>query len=498
MATSTQPGAPGTPAAAVTEASLLDQAISATRQTEPEQAQLLLKTLTQEALKGTVTFSRNLTITFNKAVELLDKKLSDQVAAIMHHPDFLKLEGSWRGLDYLVANTITDSLLKIKLLNASKAEVGKDLAKATDFDQSDTFKRIYTSEFGTLGGEPFGALIGDYEFTSHPTDVEFLTSMSSIAAGAFCPFISSTNSKMFGLESFNDLSKPKDLQKNFESMEYQRWRSFRDRDEAAFVTLTMPRVLARVPYGSATKPIEEFAYEEAPKDAKGAEKPLQHEEYCWMNAAFVLGARLTDSFANTGWCTAIRGTENGGKVENLPSHMFMTDDGDMDQKCPTEVGIDERREYELSNCGFLPLIHSKNSDFAVFIGSQSSQKPKKFDSKAATENAQIASRLPYIMATARFAHYLKVMARDKIGSFMEVEDCAAWLDRWINQYVNSSPTATPESKLRFPLREARVEVKAIPGKAGAYNAVAYLRPWLQMEELTASLRLVANIPPKQT
>jgi type VI secretion system protein ImpC len=480
-----------------TETSLLDQAITATKQTEPEQAQQLLKTLTEEALSGTVTFSRNLTVTFNKAIALIDQKLSDQTAAILHHPDFLKLEGSWRGLHYLVKNTLTDSMLKIKMLNASKEVIAKDLAKATDFDQSDTFKRIYTSEFGMLGGEPFGALIGDYEFTNHSADVEFLTSMSSIAAGAFCPFISSTNSKMFGLEDFRDLSKPQDLKRNFEAQEYARWRSFRDRDEAAFVTLTMPRVLSRVPYGEATNKIEEFAFEEAPKGAKGAEKALQHEEYCWMNAAYVLGTRLTEAFAKNGWCTAIRGTENGGKVEGLPSHVFKSDDGDTDQKCPTEIGIDERREYELSECGFLPLIHSKNSDFAVFIGSQTAKKPQKFTSSDATENAQIAARLPYVMATARFAHFLKVMARDKIGSFMEVEDCGEWLNRWINQYVNASPTATAESKARFPLREARVEVKAIPGKSGAYNAVAYLRPWLQMEELTASLRLVANIPPKQ-
>lgn len=480
-----------------TELSLLDQAIGATRQTEPEQAQLLLKTLTEEALKGTLTFSRNLTITFNKAIALIDQKLSDQVSAIMHHPDFLKLEGSWRGLAYLVNNTITDSMLKIKVLNVSKAELGKDLAKAQDFDQSDSFKRIYTSEFGTLGGEPFGALIGDYEFTNHPQDVEFLTSMSGIAAASFTPFIASTNSKMFGLSDFREIAKPKDLKRNFEAQEYAMWRSFRDKEEAAFVTLTMPRVLARVPYGAATKPIEEFTYEEAPKDAKGADKPLDHNEYCWMNSAFVLGARLTEAFAQNGWCTAIRGAENGGKVEGLPSHMFMSDDGDIDQKCPTEIGIDERREYELSNCGFLPLVHSKNSDFAVFIGSQTCKRPQKYDSKAATENANISARLPYVLATARFAHYLKVMARDKIGAFMEVEDCSDWLNRWINQYVNSSETATPESKLRFPLREARVDVKPIPGKPGAYNAVAYLRPWLQMEELTAALRLVANIPPRQ-
>ena len=496
MATEKQAGR--AQAQTTTEVSLLDQAISATKQTEPEQAQLLLKTLTEQALEGTLTFSRNLTITFNKAIALLDAKLAEQVNAILHHPDFLKLEGSWRGLSYLVSNTITDSMLKIKVLNVSKNDLGKDLAKAQDFDQSDTFKRVYTSEFGTLGGEPFGVLIGDYEFTSHPQDIEFLTSMSGIAAGSFTPFISSTNAKMFGLGDFRELSKPRDLKKNFEAQEYARWRSFRDTDESAFVTLTMPRVLARVPYGAATKPIEEFTYEEAPKDAKGAGKPLQHEEYCWMNAAYVMGARLTEAFAQNGWCTAIRGTENGGKVENLPCHTFMSDDGDMDQKCPTEIGIDERREYELSQCGFLPLVHSKNSDFAVFVGSQTTKKPKKYDSKDASENAQIAARLPYLLATSRFAHFLKVMARDKIGAFMEAEDCEEWLNRWINTYVNSSPTATAESKLRFPLREARVEVKAIPGKSGAYNAVAYLRPWLQMEELTASLRLVANIPPKQS
>jgi type VI secretion system protein ImpC len=496
MVTKTQ-GAPAPSTTTTTELNILDQAIKATKQTEPEQAQLLLKTLTEEALKGTVTFSRNLTITFNDAIAVLDKKLSEQVSAIMHHPDFLKLEGTWRGLHYLVSNTITDSQLKIKVLNVSKKEVMKDLAKATDFDQSDTFKRIYTSEYGTLGGEPFGALIGDYEFTNHPMDIEFLTSMSQISAASFTPFISSTNSQMFGLDDFRDLSKPKDLKKNFEAQEYARWRTFRDRDEAAFVTLTMPRVLARVPYGAATKPIEEFTFEEAPKDAKGAERPLDHEQYCWMNAAFVMGTRLTEAFALHGWCTGIRGTEGGGKVENLPTHMFKSDDGDLDQKCPTEIGIDERREYEISQCGFLPLVHSKNSDYAVFMGSQTAKKPKKYDDKNATENAQISARLPYLMATSRFAHFLKVMARDKIGSFMEAEDCEEWLNRWINTYVNNSPTATAESKLRFPLREARVEVKPVPGKSGAYNAVAYLRPWLQMEELTASLRLVANIPSKQ-
>lgn len=483
--------------AAAAEVSLLDQVIGATRQTERQQAELLLKALTEEALRGTVTFSRNMTVTFRKAIELLDQKLSQQVAAIMHHPDFLKLEGSWRGLNYLVMNSETSGSLKIKVLNVTKKEVARDLAKAVEFDQSDLFKNmIYEPEFGSPGGEPYGVLIGDYEFTAHPEDMELLTNMSGVAAASFCPFISAANAKMFGLEDFRELKQPRDLKKIFESKEYARWNSFRDTEDSAFVTLTMPRVLARVPYGEATKAIDEFAYEEAPKDAKGAPKALEHGEYCWMNAAYVLGSRLTDAFAQTGFCTMIRGAEGGGKVSNLPNHTFVTDDGDLDMKCPTEIGITDRREFELSSCGFFPLSHYKNTDYAVFFGAQTAQKPKKYDRPNATANAAIAARLPYVMATSRFAHFLKVIARDKIGSFMEANDCSEWLQRWINNYVNANEKATAEGKAKYPLRDAKIEVKEIPGKPGSYNAVAYLQPWLQMEELTTSLRLVAKIPQK--
>ncbi len=480
--------------ATTTEFSLLDQAIGATKQTEPDQAKLLIENLCEEALKGTVTFSRNITVTFNKAIALIDEQLSQQLNAILHHPDFLKLEGSWRGLNYLVMNSETGTQLKIRMLNASKKEVGRDLAKAVEFDQSETFKRIYENEFGSPGGEPYGLLIGDYEFSNHPEDIDFLSSMSNVAAASFAPFISATNAKMFGLSDFSELSKPRDLAKGFEAQDYARWRSFRESDDAAFVTLTMPRVLARVPYGAATKPVDEFSYEEAPKDAKGADKPLKNEEYCWMNAAYVLGARMTDAFAQTGFCTTIRGAENGGKVQNLPMHVFKSDDGDSDLKCPTEVGITDRREFELSSCGFFPLSHYKNTDYAVFFGAQTVQKPKKYDRPEATANAAIASRLPYVMATSRFAHFLKVMARDKIGSFMEVTECGEWLQRWINNYVNASDGASAEMKAKYPLRDAKIEVKEIPGRPGSYNAVAYLQPWLQMEELTTSMRLVAQIP----
>jgi type VI secretion system protein ImpC len=496
---------PGTQSAAKTaqtteaagELNLLDQVIGATRQTDRDQAQMLLKALTEEALKGTVSYSRNMTMTFRKAIELIDKQLSQQVAAIMHHPDFLKLEGSWRGLNYLVMNSETGTSLKVKMLNASKKDLAKDLAKAVEFDQSELFKNmIYEPEFGSPGGEPYGLLIGDYEFTSHPDDIEFLTNISGVAAASFAPFISAAGSKMLGLEDYRDLKGPRDLKKVFESKDYARWNSFRETEDAAFVTLTMPRVLARLPYGAATKPIDEFSYEEAPSDAKGKPKELDHGQYCWMNAAYVLGTRITDSFSQYGWCTSIRGAEGGGKVQNLPTHTFVSDEGDVDMKCPTEIGITDRREFELSQCGFFPLSHYKNTDYAVFFGAQTTQKPKKYDRASATANAAIAARLPYVLATSRFAHFLKVMARDKIGSFMEKEDCAAWLQRWISNYVNASDTASAEAKARFPLRDARIEVKEIPGKPGSYNAVAYLQPWLQMEELTTSLRLVAKIPQK--
>ncbi|MBS0639395.1 MAG: type VI secretion system contractile sheath large subunit [Acetobacteraceae bacterium] len=477
--------------------SLLDQVVAATRQTEPDRAKDLVKTLVEQALDGTITFDRNLTRTFDKAIKIIDQKLSAQLNVIMHDPKFLKLEGAWRGLHYLVMNSETGSSLKLRMLNVSKRELTRDLTKAVEFDQSQLFKKIYENEFGTPGGEPYGALIGDYEWTNSPDDVETLRLISNVAASGFSPFISAAGPAMFGFQDYTELSKPRDLAKIFESAEYMKWRSFRDSEDARFVSLVMPRVIARLPYGEKTKSIDEFAYEEAPSDPEtGAPKPMGHHDYCWMNAAYVMGTRMTDSFARTGFCMAIRGAENGGKVENLPMHVFQSDDGDLDSQCPAEIGITDRRENELSNLGFLPLCHYKNTDYAVFFGGQTVQKPKKYDRPAATANAAISARLPYIMITGRFAHYLKVMARDKIGSMMEASDCESWLNRWIGNYINSNEKAGEQSKLEKPLREARVQVMEIPGKPGAYNAVAYLRPWLQMEELTASMRLVASVPQK--
>lgn len=487
-----------TGAAAATEtgtASLLDQAISVTKTAEPDEMQDLLRNLTSEALSGTVTFSKNLTQTFNKAIAAIDEKLSQQLSAIMHHESVQKLEGSWRGLNYLVKNSETSATLKIRVLNMSKKDLHKDLTKAVEFDQSQIFKKIYENEFGTPGGEPYGALIGDYEFGCGTEDLEVLQGMSNVAAASFAPFVAASSPNMFGLESFSELSKPRDLEKIFESSEYIKWRSFRDSEDSRFVTLAMPRVLSRVPYGEKGREIEEFKFEEQPIDSDGKLSPsMTSDKFTWMNASYALGERLTSAFAKYGWCVAVRGAEGGGKVENLPSYTFISDDGDVDQQCPTEIGITDRREAELSKLGFLPLCHYKGSDYAVFFGAQTTQKPKKYDSPDATANAAISARMPYIMATSRFSHYLKVMGRDKIGSFMEASNCEKWLNDWIRNFVNGNPDASAEMKAQYPLAEATVSVKEVPGSPGSYNAVAYLRPWLQMEELTASMRLVARIP----
>jgi type VI secretion system protein ImpC len=478
----------------VQEESILEKAISATKQTERSQAEELLRTLTEEALKGTVSWDRNLIRTISSAINAIDTTVSKQLASIMHERTFKKLEGSWRGLHHLTMNSETSVSLRLKVLNVSQQVLAKDLNKAAEFDQSQLFKKIYENEFGTPGGEPYGALIGDYEFNNHPDDMETLAKISNVAAAGFCPFISAASPELFGFSDWTMLSKPRDLEKIFDTVEYAKWRSLRESGDARFVTLALPRVLARLPYGETTKPVAEFNYEETSFNDAGKPQQLDHGNYCWMNAAYVLGVRLTNAFSKYGWCTAIRGAEGGGRVEGLPLHVFTSDDGDIDATCPTEIGITDRREAELSRLGFLPVCHYKNTDYAVFFGAQTVQKPLKYDRPEATANAAISSRLPYIMATSRFAHYLKVMARDKIGSFMEVSDVEAWLNRWINNYVNGNANSGQDMKAKYPLAEAKVNVEAIPGKPGAYQAVAWLRPWLQLEELTTSLRLVANIP----
>lgn len=446
----------------------------------------LIKEFVAQLLDPKLVVAKDTEKTIKKRIEQIDHLLSAQLNEIMHHPDLQKLEGSWRGLHYLVQNSETGTQLRIKVLNASKSDLLKDLERASEFDQSGLFKKAYEDEYGMFMGEPFGALIGDYEFSNHPQDMALLERVSNVAAAAHAPFISAASSKMFGLESFTELNKPRDLSKIFDTVEYARWKSFRDSEDSRYVALTMPRVLGRLPYGKDTVPVEAFDFEEVTGD---------HERYLWSNAAYSYGARLTDAFAKYGWTAAIRGVEGGGLVEGLPTHTFKNMDGEVDMKCPTEIGIPDRREFEISNLGFIALCHGKGTDFAAFFGGQSCQKPKLYDRDDANSNARLSARIPYILCTSRFAHFLKAMARDKIGSAMERGEVQDWLNRWILNYVLENPeTAGPRAKAEKPLREARVEVRDVKGKPGSYEAVAYLRPHFQMEELGVSLRLVAELP----
>lgn len=477
--------------------SLLDQITSAMpRAVERDEAQDMIKNLIGAAMQGTLVWDKSVTKTIRQAIKQIDDRMSRQLAAVMHHEQFQKLEGSWRGLNHLVMNTETSKQLKLRMLNLSKRELFKDLDKAVEFDQSQLFKKLYEDEFGMPGGEPFGAMIGDYELTNHPEDIDLLEKISGVCAAAHCPFISAAHPELFGFENWTDLTKPRDIEKIFMGKKYTKWNSYRNSEDSRYVTLVLPRVLARLPYGAATKPVEEFGYEECELDVSGEAKKTGHTDYCWMNAAYVMGTNMTRAAAETNWCTAIRGMENGGKVEGLPVHNFLSDDGDLDSKCPTEIGITDRREAELSKEGFLPLCHYKNTDYSVFFGAQTCQRPLKYDTPDATANAAISARLPYIMAASRIAHFLKCIARDKIGSFMERQDMEDFLKRWISNYVLSDPKPSPEMKARYPLAEAHITVEEIPGAPGSYNAVALLRPWLQLEELSTSLRMVAKLPKK--
>lgn len=476
---------------------LLEQAIKSYKQTDRSRAEDLTRNFTEQALRGTVTWDKSMSRSIQNAIDAIDEKISKQLSVIMHDEHFQKVEGSWRGLQYLVMNSETGENLKLRVLNCTKRELQKDLENAVEFDQSTFYKKIYEQEFGTPGGIPYGSIVGDFEFKNHPDDIQMLRNISSVAAAAFCPFIASAGCEMFGFDTWTDMNTPRDLKKIFDSVEYTGWKSFRATEDSRFVTLTMPRTLARLPYGAHTKPIDEFAFEEVELGLDGKPKTTDHKDYCWMSTAYVMGSRLTDAFAQYGWCVAIRGHEGGGKVENLPTHVVRAEDGDLELKCPTEVLIPDRREKEISDCGFLPLCHYKETDYAVFFGGQTTQKPKQYEGKdgaSATENAAISARLPYIMATSRIAHYLKVIARDKIGSFLERDECEKWLNNWILNYVNGDPTPTQESKARKPLAAAEIRVSEIPGSPGSYSAVAFLRPWLQFEELNASLRLVTKIP----
>jgi type VI secretion system protein ImpC len=459
------------------------------RDTQKQSAvQSAVRTLAQQALSSTQLISNDVIKSISAIIAELDKKLSEQINLILHNEEFKELESAWRGLHFLVNNTETDETLKIRVLNISKKEVKKTLKKfdGNAWDQSPLFKKLYEDEFGSPGGQPYGCLLGDYYFDHSPEDVKMLEGMAKIGAAMHAPFLSAAAPGLLGMDSWQELSNPRDLTKIMQTAEYAKWRSLRDSDDGRYLGLTMPRTLARLPYGSATVPVDEFAFEE---DTEGAD----HSNYLWSNAAYAMGANITRAFKLYGWCAKIRGAESGGMVEGLPVHTFPTDDGGVDMKCPTEIAITDRREAELAKNGFMPLSHYKNTDYAVFMGAQSVQKAAVYDDPDATANANLAARLPYLFATCRFAHYLKCMVRDKIGSFKEREDMEHWLNTWIGDFCCDSNSAE-EMKARYPLSEGKVEVAEIPGNPGYYTSKFFLRPHYQLEGLTVSLRLVSKLP----
>lgn len=455
-----------------------------------ESIKAAVKTLAEQALGQASVISDDAISSIEAMIAEIDSKLTEQLNAIIHHEAFQKLEGTWRGLHHMVSNTETDEFLKIRVMNISKNDVGKTVKKfsGAKWDQSPLFKRLYEDEFGMPGGEPYGVIVGDYEFDHSPGDVKILQGMSQIAGAAHAPFISAAAPTLLNMESWGELQNPRDITKIFQSPEYAPWRSLRDSDDSKYIGLTMPRFLSRTPYGAKTEPVEEFAFEE---ETDGTD----HTRYCWSNAAYAMATNIGAAFKEFGWCTRIRGVESGGMVSNLPCHTFPTDDGGQDMKCPTEIGITDRREAELSKNGMLPLCHWKNSDYSVFIGAQSLNKPVEFDNPDATASANLSARLPYMFATCRFAHFLKCMVRDKIGSFKERADMERWLNDWIVQYVAANPDmASEQEKARRPLAEASVEVKEVEGNPGYYSSTFHLRPHYQLEGLTVSLRLVSRLP----
>lgn len=469
---------------------LLEQEFKPRTQEARTEVENAVRTLAEQALEGSAIVGDDVVESIEQMISAIDEQLTKQINEIIHHDEFQQLESAWRGLHYLVNNTESDEFLKIRFMNVDKKELAKTLKryKGVAWDQSPVFKKIYEAEYGQFGGEPYGCLVGDYYFDHSPPDVEMLGQLSKVAASAHVPFLSAVSPAALQLDSWQDLANPRDLTKIFSTPDYAAWRSLRESEDSKYVGLAMPRFLARQPYGAKSNPVDEFAFEEDTSDA-------DHTRYTWANSAYAMAVNINRSFKEWGWCSRIRGVESGGAVPNLPTHTFPTDDGGVDMKCPTEIAISDRREAELSKSGFLPLIHKKNSDMAAFIGAQSLHKPAVYEDPDATANANLAARLPYLFATCRFAHYLKCIVRDKVGSFKEREEMQRWLQDWITQYVDGDPANSSEStKAMRPLADAEVVVEEVEGNPGMYSSKFFLRPHYQLEGLTVSLRLVSKLP----
>ncbi len=447
--------------------------------------------LVREAMGDQTLVADDVIDTIDAILAKLDKKLTDQMNEIMHNEEFQKLESSWRGLAYTLNESETDASLRVKVLNASKSELQSMMRRypGAKWDKSPLHDMVYEQNLGTLGGKPFGCLIGDYEFDHSSADVNLLTSVSKIAESALCPFISAASPALLGLDSWNEIGTPPDLSEIFITPEYAQWNSLRDSENARFLALTLPRVLAREPYGQNSKvKVEEFNFEEE-TDGHGGTK------YGWMNAAHAMAANINRAFKEYGWTVRIRGVKSGGEVENLPTHVFETGDGSKDLKCPTEVSITDRREGELSKAGLIGLIHRQNTDKAAFIGAQSLYRPKTYVDDAATASDNMSSRIPYMFAVSRFSHYLKVMVRDKIGESPDRGQLQTQLQSWINKYVTLNPESADEKeKAKKPLAAAKVEVIEDELNPGYYMGKFFLKPHFQLEGMDIGMSLVSKLP----
>ncbi|WP_420838406.1 type VI secretion system contractile sheath large subunit [Citrobacter gillenii] len=466
---------------------VIDNTQAIRRESDRERMKLQLNNFLAEVLSGSVIISSDLVGSIEQRITAIDELLSAQMSLIIHSPEFQKKESSWRGLHKLVQSSVTENT-QVRLLQCTKQDLIKDFKSASDFDQSTLFKCVYESEYGTFGGTPFSAFVGDFQFDNTPQDINLLEQISHVAAAAHAPFLSAIAPGMLSMNEFSELPRPRDLAKMFETTDYARWRSFRQNDDSRYIGLTLPNVLARIPYGAKTIPAETFNFEERIQEDGGS------RDYLWMNAAWELAGRIVESFEEFGWCASIRGVEGGGLVKSLPSYTYVSDSGERIMQCPTQIAISDRREKELSELGFIPLVHCKGTDYAAFFAVQSINKPRLYNSDEANANARLSSQLPYLLATSRFAHYLKSIVRDKVGCFMSRAECEIYLQKWIMQYVVASDNAGPETKARYPLREAKIEVVEVPGFPGTYRAIAWLKPHFQLEGLSMSLRLVADLP----
>lgn len=465
---------------------ILSEGRLARQETQKPEAQKMLSKFVEEVLDKDIAFNRNASRMITERIAAIDQLISDQLNAIMHVPKFQKLEASWRSINKLTLSAELGSRLKLRVLNTSKTELLKDFERAPGFDQSTMFKKVYEQEYGTLGGQPYGLLVGDFETGRSPQDLELLQNIALVAAASHAPYIGAAAPDMFDLDSFAELDQPYDLNRIMESSQMGKWRSFRESEESRFVAMTLPRVLVRLPYGE-DMTIEEMNFIE---DVDGSD----HSKYLWAPASWALAERIMDSYSQYGWGASIRGTESGGKVSNLPLHHFKSDSGETVVKCPTEITITDRREKELSDLGFISLCYARNTDYSVFFSGSTVNQPKKYVEEEANANARLSAMLPYILAASRFAHYLKAIMRDKVGGFESKGTIHRYLNNWIAQYITKDDSASQAIKARFPLREGRIDVVEVAGRPGAYNAVVFLRPHFQLEELTASIRLVANLP----